>query len=125
MIYTVYLKGVNEYIEEEVIIDINGVEIVGFSSTYPYKIEVEKSYPVELELIFLDSEDFKEIKEEIYSIEKIDNAYSYRLRGKVINGSIDIGSNILIEDEIFKEYAYLNGLFVELVVDRISVNFIN
>ncbi len=46
MIYKALVKGINPHIEEEVILEIEGVEFTGFSSVYPYEIEVVKKYPV-------------------------------------------------------------------------------
>ncbi|MCG8399404.1 hypothetical protein LWS67_23235, partial [Bacillus atrophaeus] len=54
MIYKALVKGIDPHIEEEVILEIEGVEFTGFSSVYPYEIEVGKKYPVLVGFTILD-----------------------------------------------------------------------
>lgn len=123
------LKGkivkLSSVIEEEVILEINGLQIEAFICLCSYKIEEGKTYNIELNFVFLDDEKFDEISDEKYNIQKIDkDSYAYKLTGKVTNGSLDIGGGVKIEDEMFDEYKYLEGAFIELEVDRISVDFV-
>lgn len=121
--YNAKLLALSDSIEEEVTIDIKGVVIVGFSTVCPYRISPGKVYPVGLSLTFLDGEDI-EVSEEKYSLERIGDTYRYTLFGKVIDGALDVGNNIKIDDEYFKENSYLEGSFVKVIVDRISVDFL-
>jgi hypothetical protein len=123
-LYEAKLIGLSPSIEEEVAVEVNGVQIVGFAHVCPYKIELNKIYPIELTLEFFDGEDFKELKEEKYNLQHIGDAYSYILSGKVIEDSLDIGDGIRIYDELFEEYTYLNGSFIEMKVDRLCVAFV-
>lgn len=43
MIYKAFVKGLDPHIEEEVILEIEGIEFTGFSSVCPYEIEVGKN----------------------------------------------------------------------------------
>lgn len=114
----------DSYIEEEVLLEINGIQITCFICLCPYRLEEGKTYPVELSFVFLDDETFKEIQIEKYEVKKLDNAgFKYKLTGKVVEGCLDIGNGIKIEDEMFEEFKYLEGSFIELIVDRISVDF--
>ena len=114
----------DQSIEEEVLLDIDGILITCFICLCPYKLEEGKMYPVELSFVFLDDEIFKEIDDEKYGLRKIDDGFKYKLTGKVENHALDVGHGIRIEDEMFDEYTYLDGRFIELLVDRISVEFI-
>lgn len=123
------LKGkvikLSPVIEEEVILEVNGIQIEAFICMCPYTIEENKTYNIELNLVFLDDEKFDEISYEKYDMQKIDgDGYAYKLTGKVKDGSLDIGGQIKIADEMFAEYKYLDGTFIEIEVDRISVDFI-
>ncbi|MCY8545603.1 hypothetical protein [Bacillus vallismortis] len=46
MKYKALVKKLDPHIEEEVILEIEGVEFTGFSSVCPYEIETGKHYPV-------------------------------------------------------------------------------
>ena len=54
----------------------------------------------------------------------INNAYEYILYGQVCGGSIDIGNGIKIQDDIFHENSYLDGKYIKIRVDRLSVEFL-
>lgn len=122
--YNAKLVGLSKTMEEEVTVNISGITIVGFSTVCPYKISVGNTYPVELGLVFLDDVKINKISEDQYGLERIDNSYKYLLYGKVIKGCIDLGHNILISDDYFDEYSYLEGSFVKIIADRISVDFL-
>jgi hypothetical protein len=46
------------------------------------------------------------------------------LFGKVSDGAVDIGKGIKIADEYFKENTYLEGSFVKVAADRITIDFL-
>ena len=122
--YNAKLVSLSDKIEEEVTIDINGSPIVGFSTICPYQISVGSVYPVSLGLVFLDVVEIEEVSHEKYGLERLDNSYRYSLFGKVVDGCLDVGNGIKIEDDYFDESPYLEGSFVNAVVDRISVEFL-
>lgn len=56
-------------------------------------------------------------------IERINDGFEYLIRGKLQEGGrVDAG--IIFEDELLEEYKYLLGKYVEMKVDRISVEFL-
>ena len=122
--YQAKLLKLDDYIEEEVILEINGIEIVGFTSVCPYKLTPNKVYLVDLSLTFLEDSEMIEQCEERYGLEKIDEAYGYMLYGQVCGNAIDIGNGIKIQDNIFSENSYLNGHYIKIKADRLSIKFI-
>ncbi|MFC7803069.1 hypothetical protein ACFRGK_05440 [Bacillus subtilis] len=124
MIYKALIKGLDPHIEEEVILEIEGVEFTGFSSVCPYEIEVGKKYPVLVGFTILDELVIRESIEKTKELEQIGLGYQYYIRGILQEDSIDAGIVLTDEDEYFSEYPHLIGEDVEIKVDRISVEFL-
>lgn len=119
------LIGLDEAIEEEVTLEVNGVKFTGFSSVCPYNIIIGNSYLVEVYLTFLGSENFVEIKNEEYSLSQLNRSYAYLLRGQVHDNYIDVGHDVQFNSNgLFSDYPYLSGKFVEVAVDRLDVEFL-
>ncbi|WP_340034869.1 hypothetical protein [Bacillus sp. FSL K6-0993] len=124
MIYNAFVKGLDSHIEEEVILEIEGIEFTGFSSVCPYEIEVGKKYPVLVGFTILDELVIRESIEKTKELEQIGLGYQYYIRGILQEDSIDAGIVLTDEDEYFSEYPHLIGEHVEIKVDRISVEFL-
>ncbi|UQZ55198.1 hypothetical protein C2H96_12290 [Bacillus subtilis] len=124
MIYNAFVKGLDPHIEEEVILEIEGIEFTGFSSVCPYEIEVGKKYPVLVGFTILDELVIRESIEKTKELEQIGLGYQYYIRGILQEDSIDAGIVLTDEDEYFSEYPHLIGEHVEIKVDRISVEFL-
>ncbi|MCY9362620.1 hypothetical protein MOF33_07255 [Bacillus spizizenii] len=124
MIYKALVKGLDPHIEEEVILEIEGVEFTGFSFVCPYEIEVGKKYPVLVGFTILDELMVRENKEGIKDLKRIGLGYQYYIRGILQDDSIDAGIVFTDEDEYFSEYLHLIGKHVEIKVDRISIEFL-
>ncbi|MCY7810419.1 hypothetical protein P8845_00870 [Bacillus spizizenii] len=124
MIYKALVKGLDPHIEEEVILEIEGVEFTGFSFVCPYEIEVGKKYPVLVGFTILDELMVRENKEGIKDLKRIGLGYQYYIRGILQDDSIDAGIVFTDEDEYFSEYPHLIGKHVEIKVDRISIEFL-
>ncbi|MDF4199537.1 hypothetical protein ABES74_11280 [Bacillus subtilis] len=124
MIYNAFVKGLDSHIEEEVILEIEGIEFTGFSSVCPYEIEVGKKYPVLVGFTILDELVIRESIEKTKELEQIGLGYQYYIRGILQEDSIDAGIVLTDEDEYFSEYPYLIGKNVEMKVDRISIEFL-
>ncbi|UQZ47913.1 hypothetical protein M1D69_01110 [Bacillus sp. PK3-037] len=124
MIYKALVKKLDPHIEEEVILEIEGIEFTGFSSVCPYEIEVGKKYPVLVGFTILDELVIRESIEKTKELERIGLGYQYYIRGVLQEDSIDAGIVLTDEDEYFSEYPYLIGEHVEIKVDRISVEFL-
>ncbi|MCY7806165.1 hypothetical protein P8840_12345 [Bacillus spizizenii] len=124
MIYKAFVKGLDPHIEEEVILEIEGIEFTGFSSVCPYEIEVGKKYPVLVGFTILDELVIRENKEKTKELDRIGLGYQYYIRGILLEDSIDAGIVLTDEDEYFSEYPHLIGKNVEMKVDRISIEFL-
>ncbi|MEC1402671.1 MULTISPECIES: hypothetical protein [Bacillus subtilis group] len=124
MIYKALIKKLDPHIEEEVILEIEGIEFTGFSSVCPYEIEVGKKYPVLVGFTILDELVIRESIEKTKELEQIGLGYQYYIRGILQEDSIDAGIVLTDEDEYFSEYPHLIGEHVEIKVDRISVEFL-
>lgn len=124
MRYHALVKAVDPIVEEEVTLEINGVEVVAFVTICPYQIEVGQRYPVMVGFTILDDLEIHEMNGECKELERIESSYQYIVRGLLIEESIDAGIIISDEDDYFSDYRYLNGQYVELKVDRISVEFL-
>ncbi|MHB1220437.1 MAG: hypothetical protein ACYC0J_00360 [Gammaproteobacteria bacterium] len=122
--YQAKLLKINEQIEEEVTLEINFLQFVGFAYIRPYKIKINESYPVILSLTILDDPEIVELGEPRTSFEIIKDTYGYVLYGKICDDKIDIGNGIKIQDDIFIENSYLNGKYIKMKIDRLAIEFI-
>jgi hypothetical protein len=123
MVYTALVKRLDPQIEEEVTIEIEGIEFTGFAFICPYKIEVGKSYPVSIGFTILNELMIREIQGEKKEIERIGLGYEYYIRGLLHEDKIDAGIVFTDEDEYFSDYPEFKEKNVEMRVDRISIDF--
>jgi hypothetical protein len=124
MIYKALVKDLNPLIEEEVTLEVEGIEFTGFASICPYSIEIGKKYPVLIGFTILDELNIREMKEDKKELERIGLNYNYYIRGSLQEDSIDAGIVLVDEDEYFSEYPELRERNVEIKVDRISIEFL-
>ncbi|MTI48434.1 MAG: hypothetical protein FH761_11370 [Firmicutes bacterium] len=117
------LKKVNKNIEEEVVLEVDDIEFVGFANIVPYKINEGYEYEVLLGITVLDDFYIEESESRRKEIKRINDDFEYIIRGKLQDGG-KIDAGIIIEDELLEEYNYLVGKYVEIKVDRISVEFL-
>lgn len=122
--YLALVKNLDPYIEEEVTIEIQGVEFAGFSFICPYKIETGHTYPVSLGFTILDKFEIRENFTKSKQLERVDSGYKYCIRGILHENWIDAGIDIADDDEYFVDYPDLIGKYVEIQVDRISIEFL-
>lgn len=123
--YLALVKKLDPYIEEEVTIVIQGVEFIGFSFICPYKIETGYTYPVSLGFTILDKFKIREDFTKRKGIVRIESGYKYRILGILHEKWIEAGINFVDDDEYFVDYPELFGRYVEIQVDRISIEFLN
>ncbi|WP_040952002.1 hypothetical protein [Gorillibacterium massiliense] len=123
MKYKALIKATDPNIEEEVKIEINGVELIGFVDSFPYGINIGGYYPVEIGITVLDDLELKEIDRPAKEIEQIEEGFGYFIRGE-LDGDRLYSAIIFQDDEWFQEYCYLTGKYVEIVIDRISIEFL-
>lgn len=124
MVYTALVKRLDPQIEEEVTIEIEGIEFTGFAFICPYKIEVGKSYPVSIGFTILNELMIREIQGEKKEIERIGLGYEYYIRGLLHEDKIDAGLVFTDDDEYFSDYPELMDKYTEIKVDRISIEFL-
>lgn len=123
MKYNALIKATDSNIEEEIKIEINGVELTGFVDSFPYGINIGSYYPVEIGITVFGDLDLKEIDQPVKEIEQIGESFGYFIRGELDGDRLN--SVITFQDdEWFQEYSYLVGKYVEIMVDRISIGFL-
>ncbi|MCD1260540.1 hypothetical protein B5M42_017195 [Paenibacillus athensensis] len=122
MDYVAVLERVSQVIEEEVLININGITFTGFSTLCPYPVVEGKQYKVKLGLTILDDVIIKQLDQPHEKLIQIGEGFSYLIRGRVKDNTLE--SIVSFEDDFLLDFAYLNGEFIELYVDRISVEFL-
>ena len=118
----VLIKAIDPDVEEEVTIEVDGIELVGFVSFCPYDIKVGMSYPVSIGITVLDELEIRELESPTKGFQRIEQGFVYLIRGILRPGGI-IEAGIEIQDELLVDYAYLYNKFVEIRVDRISLSF--
>ncbi len=122
--YKAKLLSLNDLDEYEVTLEINGIDLICFAVIRRYHVKVNNFYPVELSLNILDGEFPKEIHEEYYKIEKVDEYGKYILSGKLNGKRLDLGE-ISIEDDYFEDMQEFDGKFIQLKVHAICVEFLD
>ena len=117
------IERIDDLVEEEVTLRVNGIETVGFAGICPYPIEVGHTYPVSLTLDIFDEYDVRPVSDQAPSMHRIDRGFSYLLIGRLVDDVFDAG--IQFRDKIFlRDFAYLIGKTVAVKVDRINVEFL-
>lgn len=121
--YTALVKKVDKDVEEEVTLSLHGFEVTCFAGVCPYQIQEGQKYLVSFELMIFDDYCVEESQDEVPSLERIDNGFSYWVTGRLKDGVID--SLISFEDEILlSDYGYLNNKQIRVKADRIDVDFL-
>lgn len=121
MIYSCEIKTIDE---EEVTIEIGGVEIVCFCNAGIDDNEVDRN--VKCELLLYDEQEITEAKtEEIVGFYRINKSYAYKIVGVLDFDRRILESIIKISlDELdIEDYGYLDGRKVSVIVSRIDVDF--
>jgi len=122
--YQAKVKKLNPHIEEEVTLEIQGYQFTGFSTVCPYFIEEGKEYPVMISFTILDKLDLRKADIQTKGLQRLGDHYNYLIRGILHEDHIDIGIKIVDEDGYFHDYQFLAGNLVEMLVDRIAVEFL-
>lgn len=121
--HTALVQAIGHDVEEEVTLNLNGLEVTCFAGVCPYEIREGEKYPVSFELMIFDDYEVEESEAESAGLERIGNGFSYWIKGRLERGVIDCG--IQFEDEVLlSDYGYLDGKFIWLKVDRIDVEFL-
>ena len=121
MIYNGVIEKLDED-GEEVTIKTNDTMITGFVNCGVQK-EIGDTCNFEIELYDdLEMQEIVENKKELY---RIGNSYSYYIRGILDVDALKIHSilDIDLEKEDIYDYAYLDGKYIEIKVQRLNINF--
>lgn len=83
-------------------------------------------YTVKLYAANLFTPCYKEIEEEHYTIKHIGSAYSYLVRGKLLDEeNIAVGKGITINTQhVFEGDSYLVDKFIELKIEQLCAEFL-
>lgn len=121
MRYEVIIEGYNPLIEEEIVVNVNGTRLKCFM---PYGtdffIEEGRKYYSEIEGILFDELIMNEICAPVQKIEIHESDFSHKIFGylELDEGVIHSSIDVYLDMEYLCDYAYLDGKFVEIIIDR-------
>ena len=112
----------NDNIDEDVTLLIEGIVINCFISYCPYEIQVGDTYDVELMMNLADDLKVERVELRKILIERLGHGYSYLLYGNLHN-DILLSFTALNAEGIHYDHPECNGQFIKLEVERIDVSF--
>ncbi|MGX7150186.1 hypothetical protein [Enterococcus ureasiticus] len=126
MKYKAKIISENPDIEEEVRIEIEGIELLCFVEEYKCPIEIGKLYDIELDIVIFDDLEIEKSDLKIKELVQQGDSFSYYIHGIFYPADqiIDAGIDIDLENEDFSDFWYLEKQFVKMRVDRINVNIL-
>lgn len=126
MKYLAIIEGIDNLIEEEIIINIDGQQLRCFM---PYgssvQLEIGKQYHINLEADIYDELEIKEVGKAVKEIKCINQTFAYYISGKldIDNGKIESTIDIYLDKDFLYDYGFLDDKYVEFKVDRFNVEF--
>ncbi|CAM3908535.1 hypothetical protein VA7868_01131 [Vibrio aerogenes CECT 7868] len=120
--YEIILRKLNPTIEEEVTIELNKTMLTVFAGICSYPIQVDQSYWITFSMS--DFELHEQDCSEEYSVIRVNNAYSYELKGILNGDTIDTGVFKIQDEYLSFEFGYLDGKYICLYVDRLDIEFL-
>ena len=125
MNYLAKIKRLNDDVEEEVVLCINGVELTCFATVCPYNIKEGASYHVELTAQVFNDYLVNALGEDASpSIVQVGNSFSHIITGLLNDNRLDAGGIVFEDDILLSEFGYLEGKIVSWKVDRIDAEFL-
>lgn len=118
----ILLLKINEHIDEEVTLLIDGTKVVCFANVCPYELEVGKTYDAELKLNLSEKYLISKSPHSEKLVERIGDGFAYNLYGELQNDEFHTFTT-LYDEGVHYEHPALNNRFIRLQVDRIDVNF--
>ena len=115
--------AIDELIEEEVTLLIDGASVTCFANYLPYEIEVGMTYAVELSLYLSEHYKAQKISSTNVLIERIGSGFSYVLYGTLNNNTFKTFT-LLTVDGIQHDHPDLNDSLIKLTAERIDVAFL-
>lgn len=125
--YSAKIISISPLIEEEVTLEIHGLQIVAFVNVCPFELLVGELYQIDLDVTILDEFIIKLADLEERRIDQIDDSFAYTLQGKldIDRELLDVGILFHIDSEFLMDCGYLHEQYVQIRVDRIRVDFLN
>jgi hypothetical protein len=125
MLYFAEVVRLNDEVEEEVVLRINGVEITCFAGACPYQINEGGTYQVALTpMVFADYSICQALKGALSSLTKVGAGLSYEVIGKLVGNHVDAEGIVLEDDVLLRDHGHLDGRMVVWMVGRIDVEFL-
>lgn len=124
MKYYAKVIELNNDIDEEVLLSFGELELNCFITSCPYKINVGDIYLVNIDLTFLDSEVIKHQCSNEFALDRLEDSFSYEVKGFKINDKIIVNSLTFCDEIYAREFEYINLEFISMKPDRISVEFL-
>jgi hypothetical protein len=122
----VKLTEISEDVEGLVVLSVDGFEFVAFSPMSEIEIKSGGQYYVTLTAQVWGDECPELLEdEEIFAMEKVDDAFGYMLKGKLVGDCLRVGGAAICEESFGRSYGYMDGKMVVMVVDRIDVQFLS
>lgn len=115
--------AIDELIDEEVTLLVDGTLVTCFASYLPYEVEVGRTYAVELSLNLSEQYETQRVSSTTVLIERIGSSFSYVLYGTLNNNSFKTFT-LLAVDGIHHDHPDLNDSLIKLTVERIDVAFL-
>jgi hypothetical protein len=127
LFYQAKVVGLDPQIEEAVLVEINGSRVLAFANIMPFEVYIGNEYKVHLELKILDEISINKVNYEEKNIKQIDNSFTHSICGilDIDKAIIDAGIELEIDKEFLFEYGYLHEQYVQLLVDRVAIEFIS
>ena len=125
MIYNAKVLHLNNDVEEEVLLQIGGVELTWFVSVCPYAIAEGLSYPIELRPVIFDEYVISELaNNSVPSISRVESSFAYVVVGEMRGACLKSGELIFEDDVLQRDFGYLDGKMVAMKIDRIDAEFL-
>ena len=125
MKYVAEVVRLDDLIEEYVLLNVEGIEVLCFADVCPYPIEIGGKYEVLLTLIIFDDYQIVECREsEDPKILNDGTKFSSKLIGKLLGDKLVVGKIEFRDDIFLSDYGCFNEKLVVIEVDRIGVEFL-
>lgn len=113
---------IDQDVEEEVVVEVDGQLLTCFANVCPYPITAGQSYPATLSLWAADGIVLRDAGHESPGILRVGDGFRHKVVGALHGTVLDAG--VPFEDEMFaREYQWLDGHLVVADADRIEIAF--
>ncbi|ABA73493.1 MULTISPECIES: hypothetical protein [Pseudomonas] len=121
--YKALVVEIDPYVEEAILLVVEGAAVRCFVSYSPSEIEVGKTYEVEFEMVLSDEECVSPAQCEKAQIKMLGSGFPCEIYG-YLDGEVFRSLVDFTDQDIHYEFPHLNGQFVKINADRIDVSFV-